>query len=73
MGSIKYDRQAHSIYVSLTKEKKRIAETIPMGDNRFLDVDVTGKAVGIEIILPKSAFKKIDGALALSKEIELVQ
>lgn len=72
--ALKYDREANSIYISLGEDKKKVFETIPLGDNRFFDVDETGKMIGLEIILPKKAPREMEEVLERSKEIiELVQ
>ncbi len=72
--ALKYDQEANSVYISLTKDKRKVTETIPLGDNRFFDVDETGRILGIEIILPKKTPREIEEVLFRSKdEIELVQ
>lgn len=53
MVSITYDPSAKSLYIDLEKGLK-IAKTIPMGEGKYMDVSDDGKALGLEIIFPRS-------------------
>jgi uncharacterized protein YuzE len=70
MDSIRYSREANALYVRLDSGKKRIAETIPMGDDRFFDVDEKGNVLGIELLLPENA-PEIQEAIIRTDSIEL--
>jgi uncharacterized protein YuzE len=73
MTSIKYDKEANAFYVRVAPSKRRIKETISLGEDRFLDVDEKGHVIGFEILLPKSMPKEAAKAIARSKDtIELV-
>lgn len=71
MVSVTYDPEAKAIYISLNKGSK-VAKTIPLGADRYLDVDENGKAIGLEILfsqdMPKDAIDAIlnsDNRIAL--------
>ncbi len=51
MGSLKYDASTKALYVRVRAGK--VAETEPLNDSVFIDLDRTGRLVGIEVILPK--------------------
>ena len=60
------------MYVRLSKEK--IAKTIPLGKDRFIDVNKSGKMIGIEVLLPKTRLKEVDEVISRSSDvIELLQ
>jgi uncharacterized protein YuzE len=74
MASIKYDKEANALYVRVAPRRRRIKETISLGEDRFLDVDEKGHVIGFEILLPKSMPKEASKAIARSKDtIELAQ
>lgn len=59
------------MYVQLRKGK--VAKTIPMGKDRFIDVNEKGKIVGMEVLIPTNA-PEVDDAIAKSTDIiELIQ
>jgi hypothetical protein len=47
-------RKHRALYIKLDNNK--IAKTIPMGADRFIDVNESGRAVGFEILLQKNYF-----------------
>jgi uncharacterized protein YuzE len=51
LASLKYDTRANAFYVKIRKGK--VAQTEPISDSIFLDLDAKGKLVGVEVILPK--------------------
>ena len=51
MASLKYDNRANAFYVKIRKGK--VAQTEPLSDSIFLDLDAKGKLIGMEVILPK--------------------
>lgn len=59
MASITFDRKANAMYVRVNKEKKKIKETISLGDDGFIDVDENGQIIGIEVLLPKTMPKEV--------------
>jgi len=73
MASVKYDQEANALYVKI-ENKKRIAETISLGEDRFVDVDENGHVVGFEILFPKSMPKEdIDAIIRSKNELEVIQ
>ncbi|MDC8451618.1 MAG: DUF2283 domain-containing protein [Candidatus Nitrosotalea sp.] len=71
MVSIKFDKDSGAMYVQLRKGK--VAKTIPMGKDRFIDVNEKGKIVGMEVLIPTNA-PEVDDAIAKSTDIiELIQ
>lgn len=67
MALITYDQESSAFYCNLDKsEKKRVAKTIALGEDRFLDLDESGKAIGIEVLMPKDMEKEIMDALIKS-------
>ncbi|NHH97643.1 hypothetical protein DYY66_2200 [Candidatus Nitrosotalea sp. FS] len=74
MASIKYDKEANVLYVSVAPNKKYIKETISLGEDRFVDLDDKGHVIGFEILFPKSMPKEAAKTIIRSKDtIELVQ
>ena len=74
MASITFDREANAMYVRVSKEKRKIKETISLGDDRFMDVDEYGAIIGIEVLLPKAIPAEAEEAMIRSTdEIEVVQ
>ena len=74
MASITFDREANAMYVRVNNEKKKIKETISLGEDRFMDVDENGQIIGIEVLLPKTMPEEAKKAILRSKDIvELVQ
>lgn len=72
MVSVSFDKESGAIYVRLSKEKT--TRTIPLGKDRFIDVDKSGKIIGIEVLLPKSMLREVDEAISRSSDvIELLQ
>jgi len=70
--SVSFDKESGAIYVRLSKEKT--TRTIPLGKDRFIDVDKSGKIIGIEVLLPKSMLREVDEAISRSSDvIELLQ
>lgn len=62
MVSIKFSKNANALYVQFEQEHKRIANTISIGNDRFLDVDEAGNVLGIELLskdLPEEAYEAI--------------
>lgn len=58
MVLVTYDPEAKALYINIADEvrglpKKKIAKTVPLGEDRYLDVDESGKAVGLEILFPQ--------------------
>jgi len=50
MVSVRYDGEAKSLYFYMAGGK--VAKTISLGKDHFLDVDKKGKMVGLEVLLP---------------------
>jgi len=51
MVEIRYDREADALYVTLARDV-RVARTDQVDDRTLVDVDASGRPVGIEIIGP---------------------
>jgi uncharacterized protein YuzE len=51
MASIEFDSEVNAIYIRFKKGK--VDKSEPLADNVIVDVDKNGKAIGIEILLPK--------------------
>lgn len=74
MALISFDAEANAMYVRVNTEKRKIKETISLGDDRYMDVDELGHIVGIEVLLPKAMPREAEEAILRSKdEIELTQ
>ncbi|MGI0072496.1 MAG: DUF2283 domain-containing protein [Nitrosotalea sp.] len=74
MASVKYDYEAKALYFKLAKGKTKVKSTIPLGSDRFMDIDDKGKVVGFEMILSRTVSKEALHALKTSKDtIELIQ
>lgn len=71
MGSIKFSRDARALYIKLDTQGKRIAETIPLGNDRFMDVDENGNILGFELILPANMPKEAYDAILKTASIEI--
>jgi uncharacterized protein YuzE len=51
MSSIEFDSEVNAMYIRFKKGK--VDKSEPLADNVIVDVDKNGKAIGIEILLPK--------------------
>ena len=51
MASIEFDSEVNAMYIRFKKGK--VDKSEPLADNIIVDVDKNGKAIGIEILLPK--------------------
>ena len=72
MVLVSFDKESGAMYVRLSKEK--IVKTIPLGKDRFIDVNKSGKLIGIEVLLPKTMSKEVDEVISRSSDvIELLQ
>lgn len=72
MVSVSFDKESGAMYVRLSKEK--IVKTIPLGKDSFIDVNKSGKMIGIEILLPKTLPKEVNEIISRSRDvIELLQ
>ena len=64
MASLKYDASSKALYVRIRAGK--VAETEPLNDSVFMDLDGAGRLLWIEVILPKElpaeVVKKITAA-----------
>lgn len=45
MVSVRYDEEAKALYFHMTKGK--VAKTVSLGKDQFLDVDKKGKMIGL--------------------------
>jgi uncharacterized protein YuzE len=68
-----YDPEAKALYFKLTKRKTKVENNIPLGNDRFMDMDNKG-IIGFEMILTRATPKESLEALKKSKDaIELIQ
>lgn len=68
----KYDEKAHAFYLKLDTESKRVAETIPLGDDKFADIDEGGNIMGFEILITaKQMPPQFDQIIRRTKAIEI--
>lgn len=49
MVSVRYDEETKALYFQMTEGK--VAKTITLGKDQFLDVDKKGKIIGLEVLL----------------------
>lgn len=77
MASVTYDPEAKALYVSIdgdqddpqkNQKKKKIANTVPISDNWYLDVDESGKAIGFEVIFPQNVSEEAVNAIINNPE-----
>lgn len=61
MASLKYDATAKAFYVRV--KNGIAAETEPLSDSVFLDLDASGQLLGIEVVLPKDLPQEIIGKI----------
>jgi uncharacterized protein YuzE len=52
MVSVSYDPEAKALYIQISHQ--RVAKTIPLGQGNYMDISESGKAIGLEIIFPRS-------------------
>ena len=69
MVSIDYDPIAQIIYIKFNEQKS--AKAIPMGEAQYLDISESGKAVGLEIILPKTVTEEALKAIKACEQITI--
>jgi len=70
--SVSFDKESGAMYFRLGKGK--ITKTIPLGKDRFIDVDESGKMIGVEVLLPKTMPKEVSEVISRSRDvIELLQ
>lgn len=73
MVSVRYDKEANALYFKLSANAK-VAKTISLGKDRFMDVDKSGKTIGFEILFPKEMSQEAIKAISKSKSvIEVLQ
>jgi uncharacterized protein YuzE len=69
MVLVSYDPEGKTLYLKLNEYC--VAKTIPLGEGKYLDVAESGKAVGLEIIFPKSMPEEAINAIMGLKEDEI--
>jgi len=72
MDSIKYDEEVGAFYFKI-KDGRRISHTIPLGNDKFLDVDESGQAIGLEIIHEETMPVEFKEILRRTDTIEIKQ
>ncbi len=58
MVSVEFDAEVNAMYIRFKKGK--VDKSEPLADNVIVDVDKNGKAIGIEILLPKEDMRLSD-------------
>lgn len=53
LASLEYDAAAKAFYVRI--KRGDVAETEPLSDSVFVDLDASGELLGMEVVLPKDA------------------
>ena len=71
MDSIKYDEEAGAFYFKI--KEGIITHTIPLGNDKFLDVDESGTAIGIEILHEKNIPFELHEIMRRTDSIEITQ
>ncbi|MGI0047679.1 MAG: DUF2283 domain-containing protein [Nitrosotalea sp.] len=72
MSLIRYDKDAGAMYIKMREDK--VSKTIPLGDDKFLDINEKGEAVGLEVLFLKNALEKVEEVLERSPDtIEIIQ
>jgi uncharacterized protein YuzE len=71
MALVSVDFDASAMYVSLSK--KKVKETISLGEDRFIDVSEDGTVIGVEILLPRNLPPKTKEVFLRSDEIKILQ
>jgi len=68
----KYDRQANTFYLKFPTKSTRVAETISLGDDKFVDVDEGGNIMGFEILITaKQLPPQFEEIINRTEEIEI--
>lgn len=74
MVSVTYDPEAKAMYIDFDKVNAKVAKTIPLGGDRYLDINGSGKAVGLEILFPQDLPQEaIDAIINAEKEIAVLK
>jgi uncharacterized protein YuzE len=68
MVSVTFDPEVKALYVRVL-ENVRIAQTIPLGQGKYVDVTETGELVGLEIIFASSTPQEALDAIINSKQL----
>ena len=58
MVSVEFDSEVNAMYIRFKKGK--VDKSEPLADNVIVDIDKNGKAIGIEILLPKEDLRLSD-------------
>ncbi|MBM3910857.1 MAG: DUF2283 domain-containing protein [Thaumarchaeota archaeon] len=70
MDSVTYDEDAKALYIRIGT--KKAVRTLPLGNDKFLDIDSTGKVVGIEVLTnSKITTPEFDEVVRRTEEIKL--
>ncbi|NWG38098.1 MAG: DUF2283 domain-containing protein [Nitrososphaera sp.] len=67
MASVTYDPEAKALYIEL-KEGKKVAKTIPAGNDRYFDLDEKGEVVGVEILFSQDMPQELINAILQTKQ-----
>ena len=67
MASVTYDPDAKALYIEL-KDGKKVAKTIPAGNDRYFDLDEDGKVIGVEILFAQDMPQDLIDAILQTKQ-----
>ena len=67
MALITFGSEAKALYIQIIEDEK-LVETAPLGQGKYMDISVSGKAIRLEIIFPSSTPDETFKAIIQSKE-----
>lgn len=68
----KYDREANAFYLKFPTKSNRVAETISLGDDKFVDVDEGCNIMGFEILITADSLPpQFEEIINRTEEIEI--
>jgi uncharacterized protein YuzE len=67
LASITFDSEAKALYIQII-EGAKLVDTVPVGQGKYMDISVSGKAIRLEIIFPSSTPDETFKAIIQSKE-----
>jgi uncharacterized protein YuzE len=72
MVSVAFDPEVKALYVRIL-EGKRIADTLPLGQGKYMDITETGEFVGLEVIFPSSTPQEAIDAIINSERKGMIE
>lgn len=62
MASLEFDKEVNALYLRIKKGK--VSSSEPISDNIIADLDLKGRLVGLELLMPSTIKKEIKVQLA---------